>query len=91
MIRVVVKIVDASIVVLFEQVDEFVPYRIDNETSHRIRFRQGISNESKNSFDYMMPRSSMPYSWDFPMGHKSLQVRSCEERSEKLGMRYSCE
>ncbi|GMI17545.1 hypothetical protein TrLO_g14806 [Triparma laevis f. longispina] len=74
LIRVVVKIVDASIVVLFEQVDEFVPYRIDNETSHRIRFRQGISDESKNSFDYMMPRSSMPYSWDFPMGHKSLQI-----------------
>ncbi|GMH83022.1 hypothetical protein TrST_g613 [Triparma strigata] len=87
LIRVVVKIIDASIVVLFEQVDEFVPYRIDNETSHRIRFRQGISDESKNSFDYMMPRSSMPYSWDFPMGHKSLQIEF-QQRSKWVTREY---
>ena len=48
LIRVMVKLIDASIVVIFEQVDEFVPYRIDNETSHRVRFRQSTLDENRS-------------------------------------------
>ena len=78
LIRVIIKHVAASIVVIFDKVDEFVPYRIDNETSHRIRFRQVASLDGPGSagggFDYMMPRSSLPYSWDRPMCNKVLEV-----------------
>jgi hypothetical protein len=74
LIRVNVKLVDASIIISFETIDEFVPYRIDNETSHRIRFRQSIDDE-RQGFDSMTPRSTLPYSWDQPLGWKILEVQ----------------
>ena len=72
--------IESTIIVVFEESEaKVVPYRIDNETSHRIRFRQNTSvsgnGEKKNYiFDHIKPRQSIPYSWDEPMKTKVLQI-----------------
>jgi len=74
LVRVSVRLVESTIIVNFEPSEiKVVPYRINNNTSHKIRFRQNTGNED-DRFDEMGPRESLPYSWDEPTKQRILQI-----------------
>lgn len=59
-----IEMIGGSIVLAFrEESRRFPPYRIDNMTSFRIKYKQTNWGESKD-FDELLPRSSCAYSWD---------------------------
>ncbi|GMF52260.1 unnamed protein product [Phytophthora fragariaefolia] len=63
-----IELVGGSVALIFrEESKRFPPYRIDNMTSFRIRFKQTNWGEDKD-FDELLPRSSCPYSWDYLNG-----------------------
>ncbi|CAH0522670.1 unnamed protein product [Peronospora belbahrii] len=63
-----IELVGGSIALVFrEESRRFPPYRIDNMTSFRIRYKQTNWGEDKD-FDELLPRSSCPYSWDYLHG-----------------------
>ncbi|CAI5747229.1 unnamed protein product [Peronospora destructor] len=63
-----IEIVGGSVALIFRgESRRFPPYRIDNMTSFRIRYKQTNWGEDKD-FDELLPRSSCPYSWDYLHG-----------------------
>ncbi|POM58414.1 Vacuolar protein sorting-associated protein, partial [Phytophthora palmivora] len=63
-----IELVGGSVALIFrEESKRFPPYRIDNMTSFRIRYKQTNWGEDKD-FDELLPRSSCPYSWDYLNG-----------------------
>ncbi|KAL4125685.1 hypothetical protein PRIC2_009266 [Phytophthora ramorum] len=63
-----IELVGGSVALIFrEESRRFPPYRIDNMTSFRIRYKQTNWGEDKD-FDELLPRSSCAYSWDYLNG-----------------------
>ncbi|KAG3175424.1 hypothetical protein C6341_g9481 [Phytophthora cactorum] len=63
-----IELVGGSVALIFrEESKRFPPYRIDNMTSFRIRYKQTNWGEDKD-FDQLLPRSSCAYSWDYLNG-----------------------
>ncbi|CAI5726724.1 unnamed protein product [Peronospora effusa] len=63
-----IELVGGSVALIFRgESRRFPPYRIDNMTSFRIRYKQTNWGEDKD-FDELLPRSSCPYSWDYLHG-----------------------
>ncbi|KAK1948559.1 putative vacuolar protein sorting-associated protein 13C [Phytophthora citrophthora] len=63
-----IELVGGSVALIFrEESKRFPPYRIDNMTSFRIRYKQTNWGEDKD-FDELLPRSSCAYSWDYLNG-----------------------
>ncbi|TDH65136.1 hypothetical protein CCR75_007155 [Bremia lactucae] len=63
-----IELIGGSVALIFRpESKRFPPYRIDNMTSFRIRYKQTNWGDD-NSFDELLPRSSCPYSWDYLNG-----------------------
>ncbi|KAG6623312.1 putative vacuolar protein sorting-associated protein [Phytophthora cinnamomi] len=74
-----IELVGGSVALIFrEESKRFPPYRIDNMTSFRIRFKQTNWGEDKD-FDELLPRSSCPYSWDYLNGSEGKSSSSSNQ------------
>ncbi|GMF24777.1 unnamed protein product [Phytophthora lilii] len=74
-----IELVGGSVALIFRgESRRFPPYRIDNMTSFRIRYKQTNWGEDKD-FDELLPRSSCPYSWDFLNGFESKSSSSSNQ------------
>ncbi|RLN95461.1 hypothetical protein BBJ28_00007604 [Nothophytophthora sp. Chile5] len=81
-----IELVGGSVALVFrEESRRFPPYRIDNMTSFRIRYKQTNWGEDKD-FDELLPRSSCPYSWDHLNGsEKSSSSSSTQDPAFPAG------
>ncbi|ETP41887.1 hypothetical protein F442_11135 [Phytophthora nicotianae P10297] len=74
-----IELVGGSVALIFrEESKRFPPYRIDNMTSFRIRYKQTNWGEDKD-FDELLPRSSCPYSWDYLNGSEGKSSSSSNQ------------
>ncbi|KAF4143563.1 PH domain-containing protein [Phytophthora infestans] len=74
-----IELVGGSVALIFrEESKRFPPYRIDNMTSYRIRYKQTNWGEDKD-FDELLPRSSCPYSWDYLNGSEGKSSSSSNQ------------
>jgi hypothetical protein len=74
-----IELVGGSVALIFrEESRRFPPYRIDNMTSFRIRYKQTNWGDDKD-FDELLPRSSCPYSWDFLNGSEGKSSSSSNQ------------
>ncbi|CAM9447412.1 unnamed protein product, partial [Chrysoparadoxa australica] len=64
-----VELVGATLLIRFLKQDpRWPPYRVDNLTSHGVRFRQCLPSLSISlPWDHLGPQSSRPYAWDEPV------------------------
>ncbi|KAL3673967.1 hypothetical protein V7S43_001652 [Phytophthora oleae] len=74
-----IELVGGSVALIFrEESKRFPPYRIDNMTSFRIRYKQTNWGEDKD-FDELLPRSSCAYSWDYLNGSEGKSSSSNQD------------
>ncbi|KAG7391826.1 Vacuolar protein sorting-associated protein 13D [Phytophthora pseudosyringae] len=74
-----IELVGGSVALIFrEESKRFPPYRIDNMTSFRIRYKQTNWGEDKG-FDELLPRSSCAYSWDYLNGSEGKSSSSSNQ------------